>query len=305
VAGGGDLTAVGEYGVEAVQRRYNTVTARRVCAMSSTRFTDVRRFDSIDSTNRYLLAEARSGAPEGVVAVADFQTAGRGRLGRRWEAPAGSNLLLSALLRPELPVVERHLSAAAMALAAADSSDRVAGVDLGLKWPNDLLGPDGRKVAGILAESDTPGQSGGPGPAPAIVVGIGINVNWPLGDADLPQDLAGSVSSLSREAGRELDRDELLAALLDALDPLVDDLGTADGRSRVAEAYRSRCTTIGAAVRVDLAGGSFEGRASGITRGGHLVVETSAGPRTVVAADVVHLRTTAGAPAPGPASGGL
>jgi BirA family biotin operon repressor/biotin-[acetyl-CoA-carboxylase] ligase len=273
--------------------------------MSSTRFTDVRRFDSIDSTNRYLLAEARSGAPEGVVAVAEFQTAGRGRLGRRWEAPAGSNLLLSALLRPELPVGERHLSAAAMALAAADAAERVAGVALGLKWPNDLLGPDGRKVAGILAEADAPGPAGGPGPAPAIVVGIGINVNWPLHDADLPHDLAGPASSLRRESGREVDRAELLAALLEALDPLVDDLATAAGRSRLAEAYRSRCTTIGAAVRVDLAGESFEGRASGLTGEGHLVVETSTGPRTVVAADVVHLRTPDGAPGPGPAPGDL
>ncbi len=71
--------------------------------MPGPRFTDIRRFDTIDSTNRYLLEEARAGAPEGVVAVADHQTAGRGRLGRRWEAPAGANLLVSVLLRPDLP----------------------------------------------------------------------------------------------------------------------------------------------------------------------------------------------------------
>ncbi len=131
--------------------------------MSGTRFTDIRRFDSLDSTNRYLLAEARSGAPEGVVAVAEFQTAGRGRLGRHWEAPAGSNLLASVLLRPELPLDQRHLAASVMALAAADAAVLVAGTPLAVKWPNDLLGKDARKVAGVLAEADVagPGRTGG------------------------------------------------------------------------------------------------------------------------------------------------
>ncbi len=89
--------------------------------MSETRFVDVRRFASIDSTNRYLLDEARAGAKEGVVAVADHQTAGRGRLGRTWQAPSGANLLLSVLLRPSVPADERHLVTAAVALAATDA----------------------------------------------------------------------------------------------------------------------------------------------------------------------------------------
>jgi BirA family transcriptional regulator, biotin operon repressor / biotin---[acetyl-CoA-carboxylase] ligase len=83
--------------------------------MPGTRFSDIRRFDTIDSTNRYLVEEARAGAPEGVVVVAAHQTAGRGRLGRRWEAPAGTNLLLSVLLRPDLPAEERHLATASVA----------------------------------------------------------------------------------------------------------------------------------------------------------------------------------------------
>src|SRR6267378_4468920 len=87
------------------------------------RFVDVRRFDSIDSTNRYLLDEARGGAPEGVVAVADRQAAGRGRLGRPWVAPPGSSLLVSVLLRPgpALPQSSSHLLTVAVALAAADA----------------------------------------------------------------------------------------------------------------------------------------------------------------------------------------
>ncbi len=89
--------------------------------MPGVMFTDIRRFDSIDSTNRYLLDEARAGAPEGVVAVAAPPEAGRGRLGRRWEAPAGANLLVSVLLRPDLDPEQRHLASGVVALAAADA----------------------------------------------------------------------------------------------------------------------------------------------------------------------------------------
>ena len=135
-------------------RTYQTGTARRVSAMLGDLFADVRRFPSIDSTNRYLLDEARAGAPEGVVAVADHQTAGRGRLGRRWEAPAGTNLLASVLLRPDLRAEERHLASAVVCLAGRQAARQVAGVTLAVKWPNDLVAPDGRKVAGVLAEAD-------------------------------------------------------------------------------------------------------------------------------------------------------
>ncbi len=263
--------------------------------LPGTRFTDVRRLGSVDSTNRYLLDEARSGAPEGTVAVADYQTAGRGRLGRRWEAPAGANLLASVLLRPELGPDERHLAAACVALAAADAAGAVAGVELGVKWPNDLLGSDGRKVAGVLAEADVtpPARTG---PPPAVVVGIGLNVNWPAGADDLPPELAGTAGSLRWEVGRPVDRDRLLEALLAALEPRVADLGTEPGRARQATELRARCTTLGTPVRVELPEGVVEGTALDLTPAGHLVVGTGQGTRTVLAGDVVHLR--AGSPEP-------
>ena len=203
--------------------------------MPGARFTDIRHFDTIDSTNRYLLDQARAGAPEGVVAVADHQSAGRGRLGRRWEAPAGANLLVSVLLRPELPAPLRHLASAVVALAAAEAAGAVTGLVLGIKWPNDLLGPDGRKVAGVLAEGDLATGERGSGPPPAVVVGIGINVNWPAGDGDLPDDLVGTATSLRQQAGHPVDRWEVLDALLTALEPRLSDLGTVPGRARQAE----------------------------------------------------------------------
>ncbi len=256
-------------------------------------FTDVRRLPSIDSTNRYLLDEARGGAAEGVVAVADHQTAGRGRLGRRWEAPAGTNLLASVLLRPDLRAEERHLVSAVVAMAGREGARAAAGVDLGVKWPNDLVAPDGRKVAGVLAETDLP-EVGGPDLPPALVVGIGINVNWPSTEADLPDDLAGTACSLRQLAGRPVDRSALLDALLGALEPRVRALATSDGRRRQAEDLEGACTTIGCRVRVDLPDGPFEGTAVGLTGEGHLVVEVDGDVRTVVAGDVVHLRRAEG-----------
>ena len=251
-------------------------------------FRDIRWFDSIDSTNRYLLDEARGGAPHGVVAVADHQTAGRGRLGRSWEAPPGSNLLVSVLLRLDLPAAARYLASAAVALAAADAVTAETGLVPGIKWPNDLLAADGRKLAGVLAEADLagPAEHG----HPPIVVGIGINVGWPLSDDDLPPDLVGAATSLQQEAGRPVDRSALLFGLLAALGPRVPLLGNPEGRAKLASDLRDRCVTIGSRVRVELAGGRIEGTATDVTDEGHLVVATGTGSETVVAGDVVHLR---------------
>jgi BirA family transcriptional regulator, biotin operon repressor / biotin---[acetyl-CoA-carboxylase] ligase len=234
-----------------------------------------------------------------VVAVAEHQSAGRGRLGRRWEAPAGTNLLLSVLVRPDLPAPQRHLASAVVALAAAEAAESVADLRLGIKWPNDLLGPDGRKVAGVLAEGDlapSPRLGAGGivtgGPA-AIVVGIGINVNWPAVDADLPDELVGTATSLCQQSGHPVDRSEILDALLRALEPRLSDLGTVPGRARQADDLRSRCTTLGTPVRIELAGSGFEGIAVDVTAEGHLVVDAGGSLRTVVAGDVVHVRRPA------------
>ncbi|HEV2368659.1 MAG TPA: biotin--[acetyl-CoA-carboxylase] ligase [Acidimicrobiales bacterium] len=250
-------------------------------ALAATRFADVRWVAEIDSTNRYLLDEARAGSPEGVVVVADHQTAGRGRLGRTWTAPPGASLLVSILLRPRVPVEALHLVTVAVGLAAADACAAVTGVRPELKWPNDLIVGD-RKLAGVLAEADL-GTSG----PPAVVVGIGINANWP--DA-LPEELAETATALNRESGRPADRAELLVRLLGGLEPRYAALDGPDGRTELASEYRRRCATIGRAVRVDLTDGSFAGEAVDVSDEGHLLVSTDACLRTVSAADVVHLR---------------
>jgi BirA family transcriptional regulator, biotin operon repressor / biotin---[acetyl-CoA-carboxylase] ligase len=274
---------------------------------TGTRFGEVRWFEALDSTNRYLLDQARRGAAEGLVVVADHQSAGRGRLGRRWEAPRAANLLLSVLLRPQLPIAARHLASAVVALAAADACQALGGVAVDVKWPNDLL-VGGRKLAGVLAEADVGAEDRSP-----IVVGIGINVAWPPAPSGKqsppeaspgvapgaasplgtePGDLADSATSLLRECGRQVDRARLLDGLLVGLEPRVAALDSPAGRSAQAADLQERCSTIGARVRVDTATGSFMGTAVAVTVEGHLVVDVDQeGPRTVVVGDVIHLRT--------------
>jgi BirA family transcriptional regulator, biotin operon repressor / biotin---[acetyl-CoA-carboxylase] ligase len=238
---------------------------------------DVRRFDEIDSTNLYLRREARSGAPEGTVAVAGHQSAGRGRMDRRWEAPPGASLLLSVLFRPEFDPSELHLCTAAMALAAAEACRRVAGVVPVLKWPNDLLVGEA-KLAGVLAEAEFEGPR-----ARAVVVGLGLNVDWPG-----PAGVGGTC--LSDLSSGPVDRDGLLDALLDALATRRALLDSAPGRREVAAELRERCATLGQRVRVELAAEAVVGVATEVDEAGHLVVQTATGPRTVSAGDVVHLR---------------
>jgi BirA family biotin operon repressor/biotin-[acetyl-CoA-carboxylase] ligase len=247
---------------------------------------DVRWFPEIDSTNAYLLKESRLGVPEGTVAVADHQSAGRGRLDRRWESPPGASLLASILFRPEFDPVELHLCTAAVALAAAEACRQVAGVGPVLKWPNDLV-VDGAKLAGVLAEaefgSSGPGGSSPSAPALAVVVGIGLNVEWPG-----PDDVQGTC--LRDLSASPTDRMQLLDALLDALSARRALLDTPEGRKEVAAELRERCATLGQRVRVELPAEAVVGVATEVDDAGHLIVLTDGGPRVVAAGDVVHLR---------------
>ncbi len=160
-----------------------------------------------DSTNRVAMEMAENGAKHGTVVVADAQTAGRGRMGRRWVSPAGKNLYVSLLLRPSVPTVDAPRLALVAGVALADAVE-AAGVPAALKWPNDLY-CDGRKAAGILAEmaSDADGVR-------HVVIGVGINVN--MVEADFPPGLRGAATSLRICSGRAFRRVDVLARLLDA-----------------------------------------------------------------------------------------
>lgn len=225
---------------------------------------DVIRLDETGSTNDDLVRMARDGAPAGTVLVADHQTAGRGRLDRRWEAPPGANLLASLLFRPGDAAPHRCTWTVALAARAACAS--CAGVTPVLKWPNDLL-VDGRKLAGILAES----VDG------AVVVGIGLNVAWAPDGA----------TYLAAESSARPSPSDVLAAMLAEIDRL-----SAAGAPALAAEYRGALATIGTEVRVERTGlGPLHGRAVDVLDDGRLVVATVDGDVAVFAGDVVHLRT--------------
>jgi BirA family biotin operon repressor/biotin-[acetyl-CoA-carboxylase] ligase len=255
-----------------------------------TRFAEVAELKEATSTSSLLAQMAAQGAPEGLVIVADYQTRGRGRFDRRWESPPGSSLLFSVLMRPpesELPPARRHLAVAALSLAMADAAREVAGVELQLKWPNDLIsapGPlGGRKVAGVLAEVVG-------APEPAIVAGIGVNVHW-APSLDLLQGTPAAMpaTSLDTLAGHRVDRGELFATCLLALDHLYGDWPLVTRRYRASSATLGRRVEVEVSGRARRAGQPTAGLAVDVDEEGALVVRTGSGQLVRVAAgDVVH-----------------
>jgi len=219
--------------------------------------------ESLGSTNEEALRRAAEGAPEGLVIVAERQTAGRGRLGRSWWDAPGSSLLFSIVLRPSIEVARWPLLGIAMACAAADAGAEAAGTALDVKWPNDVLHA-GRKVCGVLAESRVPS----PG-APALVVGAGINVNQREGD--FPEELRDRATSLRIAAGGggPLDSRALLAATLGRFERY---LGVARGGGSQAlrGAVDERLPARGTPVRVIVGDRRLAGTIDEITDNGAL-----------------------------------
>ncbi|GAB3257006.1 biotin--[acetyl-CoA-carboxylase] ligase [Nocardioides dilutus] len=237
------------------------------------------------STNALVADRARAGGPEGLVILAEHQTAGRGRLDRSWETPARSALTFSVLLRPTVPAASWPWLPL-LAGHAVSTALRAAGFDATVKWPNDVLLGE-RKVAGILVERvETPSGA-------AAVVGIGVNVGMTADELPVPEatSLAVEAEAVEREAP---DRTELLGLLLDTLwDSYVAwQEGGAEGMARLATAYAGSCATLGRDVRVALpAGETLTGRAVGIDANGRLQVSAGPGePTPVGAGDVVHVR---------------
>ncbi|MGL5810737.1 MAG: biotin--[acetyl-CoA-carboxylase] ligase [Nocardioides sp.] len=240
-------------------------------------------YAELTSTNAEVVRRIRggAGAAEGLVIAADYQSAGRGRLARRWEAPPRSALTFSVLLRPSF-TADHWPWLSLLAGWAVASVLRAHGLDAGLKWPNDVLVGD-HKVAGILVERIETEHAG-----PAAVVGIGLNVTPTA--AELPVPTAASVSMY----GCEVSREELLGEILSALAREYAEWSV----SRLRAAYLPLCVTIGREIRAELPGGSaLTGRATGIDGRGRLTLEVAATPgdrdvrtRVVDAGDVVHIR---------------
>lgn len=260
--------------MDAVRPPINAAVLR---AAAGRRWARIAVEDEVGSTNAVLAADFD--APPGSVLVAEHQSAGRGRLARSWSSPPRAGLTFSALLRPAPPATRWGWLPLLTGVALRDAVEDAAGVDCALKWPNDLLSTDGRKLAGILAQTR----------ADAVVVGVGLNVDTTA------EELAGTGgASLALCGAAQLDRTGVLVAALRHLDEWLTRWERADGdadRSGVEAAYRRASATLGADVRVTaIDGTALTGRAVDLDPDGRLVVETPDGRRALSAGDVEHLR---------------
>jgi BirA family biotin operon repressor/biotin-[acetyl-CoA-carboxylase] ligase len=236
--------------------------------------------EELPSTNDLARELAEDGAGHGEVVVAERQTAGRGRRGRGWVSPARRNLAFSVVLRPDLPVARAAEVTLVAAVAVCDAL-RQAGVEAGIKWPNDLL-VRGRKIAGILTELAAETDR-----VQWVVVGIGVNVN--AREEDFPEALRGQVTSILLERGQTAPRALFAAACLASLEGWLD-RHAEEGFAPVRAAWRERSVTLGQQVQVRTDGGDVAGLAEDIDEGGALLVRTSEGLERLHSGDVSLLR---------------
>ncbi|EHS56539.1 biotin--[acetyl-CoA-carboxylase] ligase [Paenibacillus sp. Aloe-11] len=235
--------------------------------------------DSTVSTQQDAMRLAEEGAPEGTVVLAEEQTAGRGRLGRKWFSPRGKGVWMSIVQRPTQPLGFTPQLTLLTGVAVCRAIRRLTGVEAGIKWPNDLL-IHGRKVSGILLESATEDQR-----VRYCIAGIGIDVN--LNTDDYPEELTQLGTSLKIEAGREIDRTELIAAVLEEMEQLCR-LYAEQGFQPIAMLWEALSVTINRSVRAHTGQGIVvEGIAVGLDPSGALVVETDQGERIqVISGDI-------------------
>jgi BirA family biotin operon repressor/biotin-[acetyl-CoA-carboxylase] ligase len=249
-------------------------------------WSSVEVVETSPSTNADLVDRAGSSDVDGVVLIAEHQTAGRGRLQRTWTAPARSGLTMSALVRPDDVAAARWPWIPLLAgLAVAATLRRDADVPATLKWPNDVL-IDERKVAGLLVERVEPSAGRA---RPAAVIGIGLNVS--LTEAELPVPTA---TSLVLAGASATDRSLLARGVLRSLEGLLLDWYRhgGDPRGGLQTAYADACSTLGRQVQVDQPDGrQLRGEAVAVDDTGRLVVQTAEGQVAVGAGDVLHLRS--------------
>jgi BirA family biotin operon repressor/biotin-[acetyl-CoA-carboxylase] ligase len=236
---------------------------------------EVSCYHSLPSTNDVAKTLAQEGVKEGTVIVAEEQTAGRGRIKRRWLSPRGG-IALSIILYPPLDYLPSLIMVAS--LAVANAIERVTGLKAKLKWPNDVL-VNGKKVCGILVESDVRGNK-----VDYAVIGIGINANLKL--SEFPQ-IAPMATSLSQELGRDVSRREIVRSLLAEAERLY--LALASGDS-VFKQWRNRLVTLGQEVQVSSAEATYKGVAESVASDGSLLLRQPDGNLLKIVAGDVTLR---------------
>ncbi|MBO4852563.1 MAG: biotin--[acetyl-CoA-carboxylase] ligase [Schwartzia sp.] len=234
-------------------------------------------YEEIPSSNNEAKKLALDGAPDGTVVVAEAQGAGKGRLSRGWYSPARKGIWFSVVLRPDF-LPQDAPKCTLMAAVAVVRAMKDMGFPVGIKWPNDVLDNKGRKLVGILTELSAEMER-----INFVVIGTGINVNlWP---EDFPDDIKDIATSLGMLRGGKVDRVELFARVLEALDDLylsVEKKGFGD----VLDEWRRYSVTLGQEVNVIGVKETFSGTAADIDADGALLIDTPEGRRRVLAGDV-------------------
>lgn len=224
-------------------------------------------FPQTDSTNLQAKTAGEQGSPHGTLFVADRQTAGRGRRGRGWESPAGENVYMTLLLRPEFSPAKASMLTLVMALSAAEGIQQACGIQPAIKWPNDLV-VNGKKICGILTEMNAEVDY-----IHYVVIGIGINVN----QAEFPEEIQETAASLKNEAGIDMDRGEIVARILEKFEKNYEIFIETEDLSRLQEDYNQRLINRDQDIKVLDPKEAYTAHARGINERGELVVETSDG----------------------------
>lgn len=237
---------------------------------------EVHLFPEVGSTNTLAMEMASKGAPEGAIILAETQTGGKGRRGRKWISPKG-NLYVSVVLRPDIPLHKSSVITLMGAVAVASAIRGMSGVKASIKWPNDIL-ISGKKVSGLLTEMSAEQDR-----VRHVVLGIGIDANMDL--EALPPDVRAQTTTIAAEAGRNIDRTALLRQLLRELDRWYGVFLA--NRQDVLREWKTLNVTTGNRVVISGAGEVLEGLAEGIDDEGRLIIRLDNGVvKTVAAGDV-------------------
>lgn len=242
--------------------------------------TKIISFETLDSTNTKVCELAHEGAPEGTVVVAQKQTAGKGRRGRSWESPAGTNIYMSILLRPQIAVNKASMLTLVMAYSVGRVLKEKGYESVQIKWPNDLV-LSGKKICGILTEAELHGQEIG-----HVVIGVGINVN----EKTFPEELADKATSLYLERDVEEDRASLIDDILARFSEDYDHFLKEENLTFLKDEYNQMLVNYHKEVRVLDPGKEYTAFAHGINELGELLVEKADGSKEAVYAGEVSVR---------------